>query len=109
MKIGLFLKAWRLKGQIGETKQWYLSRTIWVNILTLLASVAVVGFGVDLGIKDEEINALAVAAVAIANIWLRFRTAQPLQFGGGDDADTIASNADVARDDLGHRHEVQGD
>jgi hypothetical protein len=107
MKIGLFLEAWRLKGQIGETKQWYLSKTIWVNLLTLLASVGVVGFGVDLGLKDEEINALAVAAVALANIWLRLRTAQPLQLGGGNNANTIASDADTSGHDLGNRNELQ--
>jgi hypothetical protein len=47
--------------------------------------------------------------VALANIWLRFRTTQPLQLGGGDNANTIASDSDTSGHDLGNRNELQGD
>ena len=57
-----------------SSKSWYTSKTIWVNILTLVVSV-----GAQL--TDSLPPALAaklVSVVAVANILLRFATDKPL-------------------------------
>lgn len=72
----------------GAGKQWYLSKTIWANLLTLFGAASVALFGFDLKISDEDTEAVAVAAVAVVNIVLRLLTTQPLQANGGEDRTT---------------------
>lgn len=95
MRLGLIWQAWRLKQDIGGSKQWYLSKTIWVNLMTIIASAGVALCGVDIGITDHEIDAIAVGAVAVANIVLRVLTTQPLRTIDSQDGDT-------AGDGVGH-------
>jgi hypothetical protein len=72
-----------------ETKEWYKSQTIWYNIIKTVITV-LAALGIVFGLSNEELQtistALAVAVPAIltifdalANIWLRFRTSQPLK------------------------------
>lgn len=89
--IGLLWQAWRLKQDIGRTKEWYFSKTIWANLLTIIASAGVALCGVDLGITDHEIDAIAVGAVAVANIVLRLLTTQPLRSSGRQDGDSAGN------------------
>ena len=72
-----------------ESKDWYKSQTILYNLIKTSITVSA-ACGIAFGISDEEMQtistALAVAIPAIltifdglANIWLRFRTCQPLK------------------------------
>ena len=72
-----------------ETKDWYKSQTILYNLIKTAVTV-LAACGIAFGMSNEEMQtistALAVAIPAIftildglANIWLRFRTCQPLK------------------------------
>ncbi len=62
-----------------QVKGWYLSKTIWANLLTLVGSVGYAISGDDaLTLSPEEISSLSVAAVAIGNIVLRILTRKPV-------------------------------
>jgi len=56
-----------------ETKSWYLSKTLWVNLLAGVATVAGV-FGLDLGLDAATQAEIAVGFLAVANIVLRLVT-----------------------------------
>jgi len=56
-----------------ETKSWYLSKTLWVNLLAGVATVAGV-FGLDLGLDAAAQAEIAVGFLAVANIVLRLVT-----------------------------------
>lgn len=71
------------------SKDWYKSQTIIYNLIKTGATVAT-ACGIAFGVSDEEMQtigtALAVAIPAtltvfdcLANVWLRFRTCQPLK------------------------------
>jgi len=53
-------------------KEWYKSKMVWLNILSLVAFVVifVTGQAIDVGEQDT----IAAAIVAIVNIVLRFKT-----------------------------------
>lgn len=53
-------------------KEWYKSKMVWLNILSLVAFVVifVTGKTIDVGEQDT----IAAAIVAIVNIILRFKT-----------------------------------
>jgi hypothetical protein len=55
------------------TKAWYMSKTIWVNVLALIGSL-LVAFNFDPG-RWAEISA---TVLAVANIILRFLTDEPI-------------------------------
>ncbi len=86
-----------------QVKGWYLSKTIWVNLLTLVSSMAYAVSGNDaLTLSADEAAALAVGAVAVGNIVLRVLTDKPVGLrsvpgpvGDGQDA------AEQHRDDVG--------
>jgi hypothetical protein len=72
-----------------EEKDWYKSQTILYNLIKTGVTVTA-ACGIVFGMSNEEMQtistALAVAIPAIltivdgvANIWLRFRTSQPLK------------------------------
>ena len=65
-----------------NSKPWYASKTIWINVIAFIATMATV-FGVDLPFElGTEAQAEIVAAImAVVNIALRFVTASPI---GGD-------------------------
>ena len=71
----------RLSEAVGQlqTKGWYLSKTIWLNLLVLISSIAYAVTGNDaLTLTDDESAALSLAGVAIANIIVRFLTNKPV-------------------------------
>ncbi len=62
-----------------QVKGWYLSKTIWANLLALAGSIAYAVTGNDaLTLTEDEVAALAVAGVAAANIVLRILTRKPV-------------------------------
>lgn len=56
-----------------DTKPFWMSKTLWVNILTGLAAVAG-AFGLDLGLDEETKTKIVVGVLAAANIVLRLVT-----------------------------------
>lgn len=54
-------------------KKWYLSKTLWVNIIGGLASAST-AFGFDLGLTPENQVAVVGGVMAIINIVLRIVT-----------------------------------
>ena len=57
-------------------KKWYLSKTIWFNILTLLASILAY-YGIN--IPSDEIGPLTSLIVIFGNIILRGVTKEPVK------------------------------
>ena len=58
-----------------ESKKWYLSKTIWVNIVALIASI-VAYYGIN--IPPEEYGPIATYIIVFINIILRFVTRKPI-------------------------------
>ena len=58
-------------------KSWFLSKTLWFNVLALLTMV-VASFGYT-GELPAEWAVFVPAIVALVNLVLRFATKQPLQ------------------------------
>lgn len=56
-----------------ETKPFWQSRTLWVNVIAGVATVAGV-FKLDLGLTPEVQAELATGILAVVNIVLRFTT-----------------------------------
>lgn len=73
-KAGLLVRIWRAKNEISESKQWFLSRTIWINLITLILDAADMLGGIQVSASGTEIDNIAVAAIAVVNIYLRFAT-----------------------------------
>jgi hypothetical protein len=81
MKIFRLLKLWPKAGEVyGMTqyKGWAESKTVWANMITVGAAAVFAITEIDLGVTDETASSIAVAVVAIYNIWLRFKTEQPI-------------------------------
>lgn len=58
-------------------KKWYQSKTFWVNLVALVASITG-AFGIDLGLTPEA-QATAVGVImSIVNLVLRFTTVKPV-------------------------------
>ena len=82
-KISVAIKVLRQYNKVKDTmdavekrgKAWYKSKTVWVNIIALVAIIASY-FGLD--ITEEEQLAIATAILAIVNIALRFVTKEPV-------------------------------
>ncbi|MBW7863079.1 MAG: hypothetical protein GX580_02775 [Candidatus Hydrogenedens sp.] len=62
-----------------QGKKPWLSKTLWVNLLAIIALFTQWAFGFDA--LPESVQALALAAV---NLWLRNRTGQPLDWSAPD-------------------------
>lgn len=60
-----------------EAKPFYLSKTLWINMLTGVAALAG-AFGIDLGLDEETKTTIVVGLLALANIVLRLVTRQPI-------------------------------
>ena len=56
-----------------ESKKWYTSRTLWVNIVAFIATITGI-FGLDLGLGPETQATFVAAIMSIVNIVLRFDT-----------------------------------
>lgn len=59
-------------------KPWWASKTLWVNLVALAASVAA-GFGFD--ISGEAQTSLVAGVMALVNIGLRLITSEPIRKG----------------------------
>ncbi len=60
-----------------EPKPWYVSKTLWINALAILAAVTG-AFGIDLDLTPETQAALVGGIMAIVNIILRLVTKAPV-------------------------------
>ena len=62
-----------------DEKAWYLSKTQWINMISL-GVLALVNLGwIDTGLSTEEVNMLAIAVIPVVNMVLRgFFTRVPL-------------------------------
>ena len=60
-----------------DAKPFWASKTLWVNLLALVASLAA-GFGLDLGLDPETQAALIGGVMAVVNVLLRLTTSKPL-------------------------------
>ena len=66
-----------------ESKAWYQSKTIWMNLLAFAATMATV-FGFDLGLTPEAQAEIVAGIMAVVNIVLRFVTTKPVTSDGSD-------------------------
>jgi len=57
-----------------NSKPWYLSETIWVNILSMIIFVIVLLTGISIDAEPEEMMAISGGIVAAINIILRTKT-----------------------------------
>lgn len=60
-----------------DSKAWYASKTLWVNIVAGIATVST-AFGLNLGLDADTQVALVGGVMAVINIVLRVVTKQPL-------------------------------
>lgn len=58
-------------------KKWYLSKTLWVNIIALVVTIAKL-MGYDIGIPIDRQEALAGSIVSGVNLFFRLITKQPI-------------------------------
>jgi hypothetical protein len=58
-------------------KQWYESKTLWVNLVALIAAVTG-AFGLDLGLDPEAQTSIVAGIMSVVNIVLRFTTKTPI-------------------------------
>ena len=65
-----FLAVLRVGNDVQQ-KGWYASKTIWFNILSLVAAIGALK---GLHLNAEDITMLAAGVSTAGNIWLRFRT-----------------------------------
>ncbi len=54
-------------------KQWYASKTIWVNVIAGAATLATV-FGLDLGLTEAAQSQLVAGIMVVVNLILRLVT-----------------------------------
>tara|TARA_R110000868_G_scaffold72509_2_gene211253 strand:- start:865 stop:1056 length:192 start_codon:yes stop_codon:yes gene_type:complete len=60
-----------------ETTKWFASRTLWVNVVALVATLAG-AFKLDLGLTPEVQATVVTTIMAVVNIVLRFVTTTPI-------------------------------
>ena len=60
-----------------QTKAWWSSKTIWVNVLAGVAAIAA-GFGIDLGLTAEVQSQVVVGVLSAVNVALRVVTSSAL-------------------------------
>lgn len=60
-----------------DTTKWYLSKTLWVNVVAAVATVAGL-FKLDLGLTPEVQATVVTTILALANIALRLVTKKPI-------------------------------
>ena len=58
-------------------KPFYASKTLWTNIVMLVATVST-AFGLDLGLNPEAQVAIVGTVMSVVNIILRFVTRAPI-------------------------------
>jgi hypothetical protein len=67
---------------MGTGKHWYASKTIWANVVALIAAVAM-SAGLDLGLDPETQATIVAGILAIVNVVLRLITREPVKLGKG--------------------------
>jgi len=55
-----------------DTKSWYLSKTLWVNVIAVAAAFGAKQAGIQISAEDQ------VAALGVINLILRVVTKQPV-------------------------------
>jgi hypothetical protein len=60
-----------------ETTKWFASKTLWVNVVALVATLAG-AFKLDLGLTPEVQATVVTTILALVNIVLRFVTTTPI-------------------------------
>lgn len=60
-----------------DTTKWYASKTLWVNVVALVATLAG-AFKLDLGLTPEVQATVVTTIMAVVNIVLRFVTTTPI-------------------------------
>lgn len=65
-----------------DTKKWYESKTLWVNLLAGIAAITG-AFGIDIGLTPEVQTTIVTGVMALVNIALRVVTKQPVSITGG--------------------------
>ena len=60
-----------------ETTKWFASRTLWVNVVALVATLAG-AVKLDLGLTPEVQATVVTTIMAVVNIVLRFVTTTPI-------------------------------
>ena len=60
-----------------DTTKWYLSKTLWVNVVSAVAALAGV-FNFDLGLTPEVQATVVTTVLALANVLLRLTTKTPI-------------------------------
>ena len=60
-----------------DTTKWYLSKTLWVNVVATFATLTGV-FNLDLGLTPDVQATVVTTILALVNIGLRFVTTTPI-------------------------------
>jgi len=68
---------------MGDSKPALTSRTVWVNILSLVLALLAAALGHDLIKENPQVAAYLLAAQSVVNIALRFLSVQPIHVVGG--------------------------
>lgn len=63
---------------MDDPKHWLASRTLWINVLAVVAAVAG-AFGIDVGLDPETQTAIVAGVLAVVNIGLRLVTKAPIK------------------------------
>lgn len=67
-----------------ETERPWHSRTMWVNLIAGVGSVALI-FGVDLGLDGEAQAAIVGLIMSLVNIYLRYDSTKAITFKASPD------------------------
>ncbi|WP_435100811.1 hypothetical protein [Arhodomonas sp. AD133] len=66
----------------NTAKPWWASKTLWVNVLALIAAVTG-ALGIDVGLDAETQTAIVGGIMGVVNIVLRLVTDRPVTVAGG--------------------------
>lgn len=86
-----------------QQKGWYASKTVWVNVLTILAALSAWKFGYVPA--DADLATLSLGLAAAGNIVLRFATKVPV---GGKTVPVSATEVQPVYTDSGGRVAANG-
>jgi len=64
-----------------DSKAWYASKTLWVQIITFVISVIALAQGQDFITSNPAVVAGMATALSVLNIVLRILTGKPLTLG----------------------------
>jgi hypothetical protein len=67
---------------VAESKKWWQSRTVWVNLISLLLVIVAELSKAEYGLPAQVLQIIAILG-PILNIILRSLTNQPISWGSG--------------------------